>query len=462
MATTQPTQKYVYNTQTDSAGNKSTFRVSLDQMEALQKTNPDLAHKLAYNMSPGQNPVSKKDLSVLINSRQATDAAPAAAADAVPTRTSPTTVTGTTGSAAIGVAVAGTTPGDTTEDTGYTSIYKDIIDSITGGTKAPETPNYTDAYTNMRKSYNLDSLEGQMNDLKSEQENLTAAMRNAQQQNIDSIAPMSTISGRVSETERAFMERLDLNRRMQSTLSQQISTANSTIENIMNLKKMDYEAAKDAYHTKITEGLSTMNTVRGIMEDQKTDAEKAQDNARANLQIIYGNIADSGKDASTLDPATKATVQKLELQAGLPSGFYGNIAKTDPGGKILSTTTRETGGAKYADILLRNADGSITTKKVYLGATDTGGGGSSKLSESEYAQAARSEMAGLLNSKIGSDGKVSPQDYLTARRAWVNKGLTADDFDKAFSNEFAKGAQSPVSEYQINEKADPLAALLSQ
>lgn len=459
MATTQPTQKYVYNTQTDSAGNKSTFRVSLDQMETLQKTNPDLAHKLAYNMSPGQSPVSKKDLSVLINSRQATDSAPAAAADAVPTRTTPTAAAGATGSASTGSAATGTTPGDTA-DTGYTSIYKDIIDSVSGGNKAPETPNYTDAYTQMRKSYNLDSLEGQMNDLKSEQENLVASMRQAQQQNIDSIAPMSTISGRVSETERAFMERLDLNRRMQSTLSQQISAANSTIENTMNLKKMDYEAAKDAYHTQISEGLSTMNLVRGIVDDQKTDAERAQDNARASLQIIYGNLADSGKDASTLDPATKATIQKFELQAGFHPGFYANIAKTNPGGKILSTTTRETGGAKYADILLRNADGSITTKKVYLGATDTGG--SSKLSESEYAQAARSEMAQQLRTKVGNDGKVSPTDYLTARSAWVDKGFTASDFDKAFGNEFAKGSQSPVTEYQLDEKSDPLAALLSQ
>jgi len=60
-------------------------------------------------------------------------------------------------------------------------------------------------------------------------------------------------------------------------------------------------------------------------------------------------------------------------------------------------------------------------------------------------------MANQLQAKVGEDGKVSPQDYQYARRVWVSRGLEAKSFDQAFYNDFARGAASDISEYNIDQ-----------
>ena len=99
-----------------------------------------------------------------------------------------------------------------------------------------------------------------------------------------------------------------------------------------------------------------------------------------------------------MSSAMKLQVNKLEMEAGLPSGFYENVALSNPEGKILSTTTRTVNGAKYADLLMRNPDGSITVKNVYVGAEDVSGSGNSAVdAENKEIAAARKDAAELLS-----------------------------------------------------------------
>jgi len=87
--------------------------------------------------------------------------------------------------------------------------------------------------------------------------------------------------------------------------------------------------------------------------------------------------------------------------------------------------------------LFKNADGSISTQAIRLGASKTGGSGDSDMTEAELLRAARSEISSSLNTRAGQDGFVAPADYKKARSAWVSKGFSAKDFDEAFANEYA-------------------------
>lgn len=314
------------------------------------------------------------------------------------------------------------------------SSYKDIYDNITASlTKnLPEKPVAKDlsgTYTNLRNTYGVTDLESQLTDLQKQARDLEAATKARTDAEKGKTVPLNVIAGRISEEERQGNERLAaINSSIQSITSQ-LQTKYSIVDNIMKYTQQDYSNAVDAYDTQFTQNLNLMNTVKGLVDADKSDKEKAQDNARANLQIIYNNISAGAANVDSLSEAEKANITKLELQAGLPSGFYTTLQSKNPKSDILSTTTRESSGGKYADVILRNSDGSLSTKSIYLGGVDNSSG---KQTSAEQLQEARATVAKQLQGRRGGDGYVAPEDYQKARDAWVATGLAADDFDKSF------------------------------
>ncbi len=306
-------------------------------------------------------------------------------------------------------------------------------DSITPKSKNPKPPKYEDTFNDLRKEYGVGGLEEGLTSLEAEEAELVARRRERTNAERDKTVAMNVINGRVSEVERQESERLDYIVRQKQQIVNQLSTANSAIENIMNFRKLDYDTAKGTYDSEFSQNIQLFNVVKGVRDDAINELEREEDNARANLNIIYGAFKDGGIDPDTLDPTTAYNVSKLEIQAGLPSGFYAKIAKSNPEGKILSTTTRTTSGAKYADVLTRNADGSISSKSVYLGATNEGDG-DGKETEAEKARRAVKSMATDLNSMTGEDGYVSPADYRAGKQNWISAGFSGKDYDAAFSS----------------------------
>ena len=306
--------------------------------------------------------------------------------------------------------------------------------NITPSLKNPKAPKYESTYNDLRKEYGIGGLEDGLNDLEAEEAELVARRRERTNAERDKTVAMNVITGRVGEVERQESERLDYIVRQKQQLVNQLSTANSAIENIMNFRKLDYDTAKGAYDSEFSQNIQLFNVVKGVRDDAISEIEREEDNARANLNIIYGAFKDGGIDPDSIDATTAYNVSKLEIQAGLPSGFYQKIAKSNPEGKILSTTTRTTSGAKYADILTRNPDGSIVSKSVYLGATNEGSGSGDKETEAEMNRRAVKSMATDMNSMTGEDGYISPADYRAGKQNWISAGFSGKDFDASFSS----------------------------
>jgi hypothetical protein len=42
-------------------------------------------------------------------------------------------------------------------------------------------------------------------------------------------------------------------------------------------------------------------------------------------------------------------------------------------------------------------------------------------------------MSSQLDTIVGTDGYISPEDYKTAKKAWVGSGNSSESFDKTFS-----------------------------
>jgi len=311
----------------------------------------------------------------------------------------------------------------------YADLYDSISKSLTQNLpEKPATVDLSKTYTDLRSQYGVTDLENQLNDLNSQAQALQAASAARTQAEKDKPVAMNVISGRISEEEAQDNARLAQINNSIKTVTAQLQTKYNVIDNIMKYTGTDYNNAVDAYNTQFTQNLNLMNTVKGVVDSQKSDIETAADDARANLQIIYNNISSGAVSLDSIDPVQQANITKLELQAGLPSGFYSTLISKNPKATILSTTTRESNGQKYADVIMKNNDGSLSTKSISLGAVTS----SDNTSLTQQLQDARALVAPQLQARRGSDGYVSPEDYTAAKDKWIATGLSGDDFDKSF------------------------------
>jgi hypothetical protein len=261
----------------------------------------------------------------------------------------------------------------------YTDAYSSLADIFMKDGDKPEAVSMADTYTKLRKDMNLDDLEGAVNDLQSQQDLLTEQQRIRSAAERDKPVAMNVIEGRIGEEERQTMERMNSIVLQKEAAVRQLQSANATIENMMQFTKMDYDTARNSYNDQFSQQMQLFGMTKSLVDSADQDEQEKKDAARANLNIIYGSIKDGGMDAKAITPTMQYEIQKMELEAGLPTGFYANIAKTNPDSKVISSTTRESGGSKYADVIMQNPDGSLMVKQIALGASET----SSSASNSE-------------------------------------------------------------------------------
>ena len=417
---------------------QSTFKDN-PNLTAQQQYNENIAQakrfgdtkalSIAMYHNPNRISSYRNSAAEIINSGQDGDIASAPDPDAPPTR-----------------------DGDGTRSSRYAAAFEDIGDIFGIDNNRPEAPSFENLYNDLRDKFDVESLEQYVNDLQEDEETIYANLRQRRTAERGKSVAMNVIEGRIGEAERQESERLDYLNRQKNSAVRQLQAANATIENLINFKKLDYDTARNEYNDAFNQKISLYNLAKGAVDADMTDEQRAEERSRANLDIIYGTMSEGKINAENITPEMQYQINQLELEAGLPTGFYNNLLQSNPEGEILSTTTRSYNGGKYADILFKNPDGSITSKSVYLGGDSSGsGGGDTKLTEAELERSARSEMANQLQAKVGEDGKVSPQDYQYARRVWVSRGLEAKAFDQAFYNDFARGAYSDISEYNIDQ-----------
>jgi hypothetical protein len=279
----------------------------------------------------------------------------------------------------------------------YKDLMSDFKETITGDTEKPEAINFLDTFNKYRESYGISELEDSLNTLKEKKQQIQDAVDTLNYDEEGKPVALNVITGRQTEEQRQASKELTAIERQIESASNQLNTKYNVINTLMTYTKMDYDTAVEDYNSKFSQNLQLFNSVKGMVDEEKSDAEKAEDSARSNLQIIYNGITSGGVDTSTISSDMKATITKLELQSGLPVGFYDSLKNKNPDSDILSTTTRESNGTKYADVIMKNADGSLSTKSITLGSASGGGG-------SESTADTKANAYATINSILDTDG----------------------------------------------------------
>lgn len=292
--------------------------------------------------------------------------------------------------------------------------------------QAPQAPSMLDTYNSMREQYGLDAVETELGDLKAQEEQLNAQFRVNKAGEIAKPVAMGVIEGRISEQERTFREDLDFVQRQISRKNDQLKTAYGVIDTIMNLTQKDFENARATYNDEFDAAYKMINIAQGIQKTNMDIYSQQQATARANAQIYVNLLSSGNMDLKNLPADAKVQLSKMELQAGLPLGFFSTIKK-DPKADIISTTSND----GQIQVLMRNPDGSLSMQTY---GTKNGGGTTQKDYEqgSENYRKAVNLITKDLSGVKGSDGYVSPTDYRNAKSEWVQAGFSAEDYDKSF------------------------------
>lgn len=232
---------------------------------------------------------------------------------------------------------------------------------------APTAPDLVGTYQNLTSQAGVTGLQQDITDLKSQQDAIAGQALVSKQAEQNKPVAENVIQGRVSTEQQQAQDQYDFIGRQLSRKTDELNSALTNIKAIMDFTQQDYSNAETSYNDQFQQAIATINLVHGIQQDQKTDAQRAIDNARANLQIYTTAITNGNLDPNNLAPDQQAQLNKLEVQSGLPVGFVQSL-QMDPSKSLLYSGKTDNG---QIQVLIRNQDGSISSS-LYGSATAPG------------------------------------------------------------------------------------------
>lgn len=245
------------------------------------------------------------------------------------------------------------------------------LDNLENMGEAPEAPSLKETYSDLREEYGVQTLEQDLNMLKSQADEVQATMRARSQNERQQRVGAGVIAGRLSEVERQGREDLDFINRQIRTRTDQIESAYNVINTMMSLESQDYENALRSYNAKFNRNLKMYEIMRNEYRDERDFnqrlKEREEDTAKANLQIYADMISSGAMSYDDFGREQKLAIAKLEIQSGLGKGFLQNVEI--PMSKRIQQIGVNTNpnGDKYAQMLIMGDNGEMELKSVYLG-----------------------------------------------------------------------------------------------
>jgi len=185
----------------------------------------------------------------------------------------------------------------------------------------------TEVYSEQRELLGIDDLENQFAASEAALEKLDADFASTLEEEEGRRVGMRTIRRRQTAQELKYnRQRRDLVADRNS-LANQLNMKYNVLNNIVKYTGQDYDDAQQDYQFKFNATMQLTNLLVGIEDKAKTVEERQNDNARANLQIMYGLFKGGNVSYDSLDSATQLDIKNMELQAGKYSISNVNIGQ---------------------------------------------------------------------------------------------------------------------------------------
>jgi len=303
----------------------------------------------------------------------------------------------------------------------------------------PTIPSLSEQLSAKRASLGLDTLETQLNEADAQIAKLEADYHAVEAEEGGRLVSMGQIRKRQSALGIEYTKKRGELQTQRTNVANQLNMKYGALETFMKFTGQDYENANKSYQQKFNNAITMSNLMRGIEEDQKTEQERAKDNARANVDIMYDLIKSGQVNYDLLPKTTQMDIRNMELRSGLPAGFVSALKKVSVGKEILfhRATPDETGEIVY----YKDGTSQVIT---FPGVSPK----PKPITEGEKKTALQKQMAEVISGRKDKSGKISSVNWNTLRAAWVQEGGTAKDFDSNFGQYIDK---SKESEYYVEK-----------
>jgi hypothetical protein len=256
-------------------------------------------------------------------------------------------------------------------------VIRDLTAKITGdaSTPPPRPPSLMEMFAQQRQQLGLEPLENQLAGIDSEIDRInTTAFTDADRAG-EAPLGMRAIGNKQGAIGREAQRQVALLQVERSAVARQVANKTATLQMVMDFTQQDFANASQAYGQEFDRNVQALNILNDQQDREQTAQDRLAANATANLQTVWNSLQETGASFDSLSPDQRRSVNEMEMQAGLPVGFFESLPAIVPESKILSTTTRESGGMKYADVLAKNpATGALEVQSVPLGPSADGSG----------------------------------------------------------------------------------------
>jgi hypothetical protein len=362
-----------------------------------------------------------------------------------------------------------------------------INDLKTEAPVEPTAPKLATTYEDYRTKYNVEPLEKEITDIDAKIADIEAGFREQTGEDRFISKGFRTTANKKLAEDATFQ--IDALNRQKNVAVNQLNNKYNTINMMMGFEKYDYETARSKYEFDYNKNLTMIQLLQTDEEREADKEDNAMTTAKATLGTMSDMISEALKNGSIssyddLDTNTKLQIQKLEMQAGLPVGFYSQVLSTmAPDEKVLTTQLSE--DKTTASIIIQNSDGTFTVKNVSTGLSAGSGNGGTETDAYNWLNdlidinpdatyediltTFKSEKGNLLsdteiNNYLESKG-IKTKEKTEEEKEFLNedyfKTLYGDGLKKA-AKDAGFGAWNKSSETEIKEYLTSLMNLVSQ
>jgi len=266
------------------------------------------------------------------------------------------------------------TVGTSVEVSNSDKLIKALTESFENKLTEEKPKTLVEQLATKRAELGVDPLENDINSIDAEIAKLDSDFLALQEKTGNRRVSLGQINRRKSAEEMQYTQMKNELTLQKNALANQLNQKYSVLNTYMQYTGMDYQNAQNEYNTKFSQAISMINLVKNVEETAKSDAEKVVDNARANAQLMIDALKGSNTNFDTLNPTTQAEIQKLELQANLPSGFvkFAMGAVDEPVVSIGSSFDNASGQRMTPIYTKDPSTGVVSVKMISLGAVDAG------------------------------------------------------------------------------------------
>ena len=329
---------------------------------------------------------------------------------------------------------------------GTANSFIEAFREIFGTGQAPAVPSFRELYEEQREEFDIPGLQETINAYDQQErlilESVQRGIETAEGRPVDESVAQGDIRRLTTEEQR----QLTTIGRLKADAVNRLNNANSAIETLIKYTSMDYTNAAQQYQSQISQFINLANLVGNQQNREQT-------RAAANASFIYNAVKDGNLTLDQADPSTVSQLNQLSTQIGLPPNFFTNLSRQQPNNKILSITTRVTGGVKYLDELSQNpTTGEKILQSYRIGASGSNDNRQPIISLDDYIAEAQTFNSERLQQSIvlqpGSD------EYLAYEIDWYKKYYLPTKQEPFNSDQLKRLEQAGLQRVSRQEQLD--------